>query len=183
MTELTVLQMDQPRFTRLQKIWHWITVLLLVGLAMSGLLYSAEVEPATSIRAHQAIGQTLILVLFVRLITKWRAGRTEPHPSHTRMEQLAARAMHPILYASLIVAAATGYISASALRSNILIWPVGKDIAWSPFGDAMLSTHFAMKWVLLTLIGLHVAAALKHHLIDRDDTLTSIWFRARHSKS
>jgi len=171
--------MARARFTPLQKVWHWITVALILVLATSGILFSAEIAPANAIRAHQATGQILILVLAARLITKLRVGRTPPHTGHAPAERIAAKSVHTLLYAGLIVSAISGYISASALRENVLIWPVSLDIAWSPFGDAMLTTHFAMKWVLLALISLHIAAALKHHLIDRDDTLSAIWIRPR----
>ncbi len=36
----------------------------------------------------------------------------------------------------------------------------------------MQSTHESLAWLAGAVIVLHVAAALKHHLIDRDDVLT-----------
>lgn len=40
---------------------------------------------------------------------------------------------------------------------------------WSDLGQAM---HGYLGYFLLGLIALHVAAALKHHLLDKDATLT-----------
>ena len=31
--------------------------------------------------------------------------------------------------------------------------------------------HEALNWLMLLVVALHVAAALKHHLVDRDDVL------------
>jgi cytochrome b561 len=31
--------------------------------------------------------------------------------------------------------------------------------------------HFALVWIMMTLVALHVGAALKHHFVDRDDVL------------
>ncbi|MEM1303196.1 MAG: cytochrome b/b6 domain-containing protein, partial [Pseudomonadota bacterium] len=133
--------MAQARFTPMQKLWHWITVLLIVVMATTGLLFAAEVGGAPLIRAHQATGQVLIVVLMARLITKFRVGPLKPHAAHAPSERLAARSVHTLLYTALTVSVISGYISASALQQNVLFWPVSLEIAWSPFGDAMLSTH------------------------------------------
>ena len=45
--------------------------------------------------------------------------------------------------------------------------------AWE---GAMHTWHTSMKWVLAGFVGLHIAGALKHAIIDRDGTLKRIWF-------
>lgn len=45
---------------------------------------------------------------------------------------------------------------------------VAKDVG---LGDALQRVHETLNYALLGLVALHVAAALKHHLIDRDATL------------
>jgi cytochrome b561 len=40
-----------------------------------------------------------------------------------------------------------------------------------PLGNLLNDFHVTTAWILMGLIGLHVAGALKHHVIDRDDTL------------
>jgi len=45
---------------------------------------------------------------------------------------------------------------------------VAKDKA---LADTLKLLHFAFNKTLLVLIVLHVAAALKHHILDRDDVL------------
>lgn len=37
--------------------------------------------------------------------------------------------------------------------------------------DIMVQTHGVLAWSLIAMIALHVGGALKHHIIDRDDTL------------
>ena len=39
-------------------------------------------------------------------------------------------------------------------------------------GEAAMNAHSKLAWGVIVLGGLHVAAALKHHLFNRDDVLT-----------
>jgi cytochrome b561 len=45
---------------------------------------------------------------------------------------------------------------------------IGKD---KELGDLLKTVHAALNTGLLALLGAHVAAALQHHFIDRDDIL------------
>jgi cytochrome b561 len=46
---------------------------------------------------------------------------------------------------------------------------------------AMVQTHVALAWTLVSLVALHVLAALKHHLILKDDVLRRMLpFRTLH---
>ena len=50
---------------------------------------------------------------------------------------------------------------------------------WVPadpaLAEALKPWHQWSAWLLATLIALHVAAAFKHHLIDRDGLMARIW--------
>jgi cytochrome b561 len=48
---------------------------------------------------------------------------------------------------------------------------LGKD---KQLGDALAEVHGALNSVLALVVLIHVAAALKHHFIDRDDVLRRI---------
>ena len=40
-----------------------------------------------------------------------------------------------------------------------------------PLYDALMATHHTLAWVLVAVVVLHVAGALKHHFVLRDDVL------------
>lgn len=163
------------RFTPAQIAFHWLTAGLVLAMAVSGMMYFWEIADRAAMRAHQVMGQALIVVLALRLAVKARAALRERRPSdHAGWERALAALTHVALYAALIVAVVTGYVSASAFSSSMLIWPVDQGFARSDTGEQFLETHFAMKWVFLGLVSLHVAGALKHHFVDRDDTLRAM---------
>ena len=69
----------------------------------------------------------------------------------------------------------TGYITASGLRNSELLFPINVAFARSDLGDLFMEAHFALKWVLLVVLGLHVLGTIKHSFIDRDNTFRNIW--------
>ncbi|MEL6549735.1 MAG: cytochrome b/b6 domain-containing protein [Pseudomonadota bacterium] len=157
-------------FTRAQIAFHWATALLVVLMAVTGMMYFLEIADGAAIRAHQVAGQVLIVILAARLIVKLRAP-ARGASDHAVWEKALAGAVQVALYFALITAAVTGYVSASAFANSALLLPVDIGFARSDAGARFLTVHYAMKWVFLGLVGLHVAGALKHHFIDRDATL------------
>ena len=45
--------------------------------------------------------------------------------------------------------------------------------------DLAGEVHFYLAWTLIVLAAIHAAAALKHHFIDRDDTLNNMILRKK----
>ena len=160
-------------FTRAQIVFHWVSAVLILGMAATGMMYFWEIADAQAIRAHQVMGQILILVLAGRLIVKLRSPR-RTHSAHSAWERLAAMGVHAGLYATMIIFVVTGYVAASAFRTPTLLFPVDQGFARGDLGETLLYTHYNMKWVLLALVAAHVAGALKHHFIDRDNTLRNM---------
>ena len=59
--------------------------------------------------------------------------------------------------------------------SRAILWPFGQSLPFIPksarLAEAAWAVHYVLMWVLVLSIAAHVAGALKHHFIDRDDTL------------
>ncbi|MEO0677361.1 MAG: cytochrome b/b6 domain-containing protein [Pseudomonadota bacterium] len=159
-----------PAFSRAQIAFHWVTAALVLLMAATGMMYFLEIADGPAMQVHQITGQILILVLAGRLLTR-ALSRVPSHPHHAAWERALAGAVQVALYLALITAAVTGHVSASAFSSNALIFPVDIGFARSDTGERLLEIHYLMKWVFLGLISLHVGGALKHHFLDRDDTL------------
>ncbi|MFQ6550244.1 cytochrome b [Aestuariibius sp. 2305UL40-4] len=170
------------RYTPLQITLHWLTAALLVALVGSGLAYSADLAERAAIWVHQVSGQILILVVALRFVVRFFASPLPADPDHAVWERRLAAFTHLGLYVTLIAMAATGYVAASALGHTALALPVSQSFARSDAGEALLFAHFALKWVLLALVGLHLAGVLKHALQGRDGTLSRMTFQPRKEK-
>jgi cytochrome b561 len=89
--------------------------------------------------------------------------------------QRLAHAGHIALYALMLVIPISGWLMSSA-KGVQTVWfgvvplpdLIGKDKA---LGHLLEEVHESLSWIMVTLIVGHALAALKHHFIDRDDTL------------
>ena len=167
---------------------HWlIAALMLTNIAVAwyfnSLKYPANVPP---IQLHKSIGITVLLLTLVRI--GWRlVNHPPPLPDHmARWERWAARATHYLFYLLMLAMPLSGWAMVSSsplLRAHptvlfgVVPWPTipfGQIDSDTLHGLSKLfqATHDRLALVAYATIALHVAAALKHHLIDRDDVLT-----------
>lgn len=164
------------KYAPIQIVFHWLTAGLLVAMAASGMAYSYELIGDGVLVFHQWAGQILIVLLAARIATRLLRRSPTAVTSHAKWEQLLASVTHLALYLCLIAYVATGYVSASALGDTSLLVPANIGFARSDMGEQLLELHFALKWVLLGLVALHLFGVLKHALWDRDTTLSNMTF-------
>ena len=162
------------KYSKAQIINHWLTVAVLLAMVLSGLAYSYDWVDTGSIRLHQIVGQAFIALLVVRIVARVAYPITIDHTSHRPGEDLMARIVHSGLYLCMIAYVITGYIAASGLRDPTLIAPVNQSFARSDVGELFLDAHFTLKWILLALFTIHIAAVLKHRFWDKDDTVSNM---------
>ena len=167
------------RYDATSRVFHWLTVALVLAAAALG-LWIAHAEPAETIKLrlynlHESIGVTIGLVTLARLL--WRLG----HPPPPLPEDLpnilkfAARLNHGAFSLWLLVMPVLGFIATNAWGFP-LTWfglvplpdPVGKNV---PLAEVVTFAHRLMAWSLIGMIVLHVSAALWHKFVRRDGTL------------
>jgi cytochrome b561 len=166
---------------------HWLIAVLLltnIGLAwyFGTLKGPAEVAP---LALHKSIGITVLLLTLVRI--GWRlTNRPPPLPNTLRpWEAWAAKATHLLFYVIMLGMPLSGWAMVSAsplirLHPTVLYgvvpWPAvpyGHMDTDTLHGLRKLfgQTHGLLAWVAYVTIAIHVLAALKHQLIDRDDVM------------
>lgn len=110
----------------------------------------------------------------VRLI--WRLNDPGPRlPPMPRWQTMAARTNHAVLYALLLVMPLTGWVinSAANIPFRVFWWIPLPDITApdKQLEEVAKDIHFALFVLLAVAVLLHVAAALHHHFVARDDVL------------
>jgi cytochrome b561 len=90
-------------------------------------------------------------------------------------ERFLARTTHRLFYLILLVSPVLGWASASAHKLPVSLFGIVPLPAIAAAGSDWANTagdvHSTAMWVLLWLVGLHVAAALFHHFVRHDGTL------------
>ena len=176
------LKNNEARYGLVAVVLHWtvavvVVVLFGLGLWMTGLSYY---DPwyQKGPELHKSLGVTLFALVLVRL--SWRAANRRPEAlrHHAAWERQLAPVVHGALYLLLFGTMLAGYFISTADGRPVEVFGLfavpatlsglehQEDIA----GDI----HFALAITLIAVAALHAAAALKHHVVDRDRTLLRI---------
>ncbi len=171
---------DLSTYSRGAIAFHWAIGVLMILNLLGGFFHESFGEAAVPVimGLHKSTG-ILILVLSVgRLV--WRlTHRPPPLAASVRSwERGLAHATHWTFYALMIALPMTGWLMTSAGARKyptcfyglfpVPFLPVAQDkVAAGTYADR----HEMFGWIMAALILLHIAAALKHHLFDRDNTV------------
>jgi cytochrome b561 len=167
------------RYTRIAQALHWLLALLLVGLVTLGLyMHELPLSPRKLqlFSYHKWAGVTAFLLALIRIT--WRAThRPPPLPDGTsRFVRAASESVHGLLYVLMLAIPLSGWFMSSA-KGFQTVWfgvlPIPDLIGKDPvLGNALMQVHAYLNWTLIVLVLGHVAAALKHQLIDKDDLIS-----------
>jgi cytochrome b561 len=169
---------SEDRYTATAIVLHWLIALLVIGNFAWGWWMQEIPKSPPGIRAdafnlHKSIGLTLVLLMAVRL--GWRVRHPAPPlPAMPVWQARAARWTHALLYVALIAMPVTGYLG--SVYSGYPVKFFGMALpAWgskqAALKDFFAAVHLYASWLLAGLVALHVAAAVKHALADRDGIL------------
>jgi len=124
---------------------------------------------------HRSLGVLLFTAMLLRVVWRLMNPRPEPVPGHRRWEVVAAHLAHGLLYVLLFVATVSGYLISTADGSSVIVfgWFDVPSITGRIKGmeDTAGVVHYWATWSVVVLAGIHALGALKHHFIDRDNTL------------
>ena len=162
---------------------HWVIALLVLAqLALGWWMLELPKSPpglrASWFNLHKSIGLSIGALMLVRL--GWRLGHPAPPLPSTMpgWQARAARISHFLLYACLVLQPLWGYLGSSFTRYPIKYFGLTlPHWGWDApaLKDLFSALHFGTACVLMAVLSLHVAAALKHLLIDRDGVFQRMW--------
>ncbi len=172
------------RYGGLTKTFHWLTALFILTALPLGLL--AENAPfadgdqlarkAMLFSLHKTVGIAAFFTALLRIL--WALGQTRPGllNADNRLEAFGAHLVHWLLYGAMLLVPLTGWIHHAATTGFApILWPLGQDLPLVPKNEALADItammHFTFMIVLSLSILAHVGGALKHAVIDRDQTL------------
>lgn len=165
------------------KLLHWamavcIMLMIVMGVAMRWFLGGDLALQFTAYQLHKSFGFLLLLFALARLL--WRlSAKAVPAASLTAKayERWLANAVHVALYAAMFGMPISGLLATSASPLNIPTVIFGLFTLPRPIGpNAALATrfsgiHLGLACLLVAALSLHVAAALWHLVVLRDDVL------------
>lgn len=174
---------DPPvvRYSSPAIVLHWLIALLLAIVAGVG-LYMADLPDAAPERQllfdwHRWLGVTAFLLIVLRVL--WRSMHKPPSlvSGMSKLQRIAASASHLALYVLMIAAPLTGYLLTNNAGEavNVFGWALPPLIGPDPrLVKLFEGIHTYVAYSLIGFTALHIFAAMKHHFLDRDETLVRI---------
>jgi len=166
------------RWGAIAQLFHWLIVaLIIVQLTLAEMADDLPngMRKLTLLSRHKSFGITILMLVILRLI--WRSLNAHPPlPDNLKpYERKLATFSHGALYALLFAIPLSGWTMSSAR---------GFPVSWfgffqlpdlvprsRPLYEALVTTHVTLVGVLLAVVALHIAGALKHHFVHKDDVL------------
>jgi cytochrome b561 len=176
---------DRPvRYTTTAIALHWIIAVAIVGqIAFGWWMQEIPKDPVgprvNAFNLHKSIGLTILAVMTLRLV--WRAThRPPPLPAMPAWRARAARINHWVLYTCLFLQPLSGYVGSAVSGYPVRYFGILLP-SWAaksvPLKDFMSALHMVSSWILIAAIAIHIAAAFRHHIIERDGLLWRMWPR------
>ena len=163
------------RYSKLSIALHWLIAALIIaafalGFYMTGLQFSLSKLKLFS--WHKWLGITVLGLVAIRLISRLFQ-TAPPYPeSMEKWEKVTANCVHLALYFFMFAVPLSGYFYTYAAGFPVVylgLFELPAPIAPDPLLKVQLRTlHEVLTTGMLMLISLHIAAALKHHFIDKD---------------
>ncbi|WP_324753636.1 cytochrome b/b6 domain-containing protein [Roseovarius sp. Pro17] len=174
------------------KVFHWTIALMVLTMfalgwiarTLAGWIEAPDIATTDAtitltkllFSIHKTMGVTIFALAVLRIL--WAISQPKPGllNGDKWLESRLAETVHWLLYGSLVAVPLSGWVYHAATTGYAPIWwPFGQGLPFvsedAALAEISSALHFILQWVLAVAIALHVAGAMKHHVIDRDATL------------
>ncbi len=162
------------RYSPLWVTLHWVIALLIfitfyLGISTEDI---ALTEKVGILRWHMPLGITVLLLMIVRLVVRWRTPRPEPVTVGNAFLDKIGEWTHYLIYIFAILMSLTGIM----LSVTYKLAPVVFGGEGSLPRDLSPMLHGLIDPILALLILLHILAALYHQFVRKDNLLARMWY-------
>lgn len=193
------------RYTKTAILLHWLIALLIIGMLAMGLwmselpkdapkvaefdlfnlgLYTVTLPEPVSVRTfyfnlHKSFGVTLLALIFLRVY--WRLTHKAPDlpASMKALEIKLSHAVHHTLYLLMLAVPLSGFIMSIYSKYGVMWFGtlLVNGLDNPQLRDLFKEVHEISAWLLLIIAALHIAAAIKHKVIDKDEIMQRMSLR------
>jgi len=177
---------SSERYTNVAITLHWVIAIAIVGMILGGWYMGDLPDGAPGqyflYQMHKSIGITILLLTVARII--WRVMNRPPAlPDEMNgLEKTASHLVHLGFYGLMIALPLTGWLYSSVsvkldvptVLYGLISWPdvpFVEGLKTESASSAVNFIHSKLAWVVLALLGLHVAGAIKHEFSAEEGVL------------
>ena len=159
------------------RLLHWLMVMMFVSLFAAGLTMVSSLEPwqPSLLALHKSFGLVALVLFLLRVCVKFSSKSVTPSGDDSKLQQMAASGVHFLLYCLMFAVPLTGILSQYFASKPISFFGIASIGVKSEPNIVLYGLfrelHSLLIAVFALLIAMHVAGALYHHFIKKDDTL------------
>ena len=164
------------------KLLHWVSALMIISMLFLGvsMIQTLSTWQYEALALHQSFGALVFVLVIFRLLNKLRFNAPALPDDLSRLQHLAAKGSHVLLYLGMLSLPMLGWLmqNANGVDINVFGYLILPSLI-SPGIESyavLREMHGLVAWLLFGLILLHIAGALFHGLIRRDNVLKSMTF-------
>ncbi|MFT6406659.1 MAG: cytochrome b561 [Arenicella sp.] len=169
------------QYSKISKFLHWsIAGLIVAQYVLAKLAESAKhedkiLEQLALLANHKSIGITILVLAVIRLIYRLSLPVPSLPSSMAKWQITASKLSHVLLYGFLFALPISGWLMSSAKAYSVswfkLIVLPDLVAPSESLAELLHETHHYLGEALFVIALIHILAALKHHLVDKDDVL------------
>ncbi|UHD18361.1 cytochrome b [Thiocapsa bogorovii] len=177
--------METLRYNYVQRILHWLIVLLVLGLLAAGALLGnlgfdglkdlMGLEMTNQLYGyHKTFGIIVLALMVLRLAFKRLFRSPAYQPPLSGLERGASLTVHSLFYVALILMPVFGWLGTAAGGFPVQFFNLtlpGLIPENKALSETLFQLHGIVGWVILGLILIHVSAAIYHWRIKRDGVM------------
>jgi len=183
------------RYGVISQALHWVIVALIITqYVLAKLAESAghdkAAHPAAALQQlallarHKSVGLTIFVLALLRLLWRWYS-RPPPFPATMpRWQAIFAKLTHYAFYVLLLLLPMSGLVMSAASNypvSYFGLFTIPNVVAPDETLKEIMKERHEMLFDILVIVAvMHVAAAFKHHFVDRDDVMRRMLPWAQH---
>ena len=159
------------------KVFHWLIAVIVICM-LSGSFFLEDIPKAfqgTAYMIHKSLGLTVLFLMIARFFWIQYRGKPALPATVPAWQKIMSRFVQYSLYLFLIVMAFCGWImSVAAERIPSFFGLFNLPLPINPsktLAEFMDQSHKTIAWILIAFVVLHIAGAIKHHFIDKDNVL------------
>lgn len=166
-------------------IMHWVSAITVIGMFIVGVwmvdlsYYSSWYKTAPE--GHKAVGILLVIFTIGRFV--WKTFSTAPSTDGSNFEKKAAKLAHLTMYFLLATLFISGYLISTSDGRGIEVFDLftvpGAGELFEHQSDTAGNVHMLVAWSLIGIVAIHALAAVKHHVINKDQTLNKMLGRSK----
>ena len=159
-------------FSSVSKVVHIVSAVAFIAALL--LMFLNPSADSVAFNLHQSLGLLVVALYMVRIT--WMNWAGKPKALGNKMEQFAAHMAHMALYGILLLMPLSGLLIAVAKAKETVVFGLFSIPGLAERNSGLIefaySTHSFLEIVCYLLVAAHVGAALYHHFILKDETLS-----------